>query len=207
MIIESSPAAKSHEQTFISDLKPKNKFDMCLQDLDFIFAWLKQGKSPKIVSLRTNTRIFVMSMMNIAIEEARQAGIRGEVPVGALIVYEGKIIARDGNRSREKKDPTAHAEILVIRHACQILRSEKLTNCDLYSSLEPCGMCTAAISFARIRRLYYAASDPKNGSIENGFCFYSRQACYHIPEIYPNIGEKTAATLLLKKFFSDKRHL
>ncbi|MFM7083739.1 MAG: nucleoside deaminase [Hyphomicrobium sp.] len=145
------------------------------------------------------------SFMELALTEARLALENGEVPVGAAIISPDRstfFTAR--NRMRELKDPTAHAEILVIRAACQALQAERLNDYDLYVSLEPCSMCVAAISFARIRRLYYGASDPKTGGIEKGVRFFSQSTCHHIPEIYSGIEEQNSA-LLLKNFFSELR--
>lgn len=144
------------------------------------------------------------SPMQAALDEARAAGLRGEVPVGAVITYKNTIIAQAGNRTRELNDPTAHAEILAIRMACEALDNERLWECDLYVTLEPCTMCAGAISFARIRRLYYAASDPKGGGVEHGARFYSLPTCHHAPDIYSGIGETQARDLLLG-FFKDKR--
>ncbi|AIB18862.1 nucleoside deaminase [Brucella suis] len=142
--------------------------------------------------------------MDIALEEAHAAGERGEVPIGAIIVRDGEIIARAGNRTREFNDVTAHAEILTIRQAGEMLGSERLIDCDLYVTLEPCAMCAAAISFARIRRLYYGASDPKGGGIEHGGRFYTQPTCHHAPEIYPGFCEADARKIL-KDFFREKR--
>jgi tRNA(adenine34) deaminase len=142
--------------------------------------------------------------MEIAFAEAEAAAARGEVPVGAVIVSEGRIVARAGNRTMGDRDPTAHAEIVAIRAACEALGSERLPGCDLYVTLEPCPMCAAAISFARIRRLYYGAADPKGGAVENGVRLYSDPTCHHRPEVYGGIGE-TAAAELLKDFFRVRR--
>ncbi len=142
--------------------------------------------------------------MDIALEEAKAAESRGEVPVGAAIVHGGKIVARAGNRTRELNDPTAHAEILAIRQACSALDAERLTGADLYVTLEPCTMCAAAISFSRIGRLYFAAGDPKGGAVENGVRFFASASCHHAPEVYSGIGEREAAALL-RGFFSGKR--
>lgn len=143
--------------------------------------------------------------MDVALDEARAAGARGEVPVGAVVVApDGRIIARAGNRTRETSDPTAHAEILAIRAACAALGSERLSGHDLYVTLEPCPMCAAAISFARIRRLYYAAADPKSGGVAQGARVFSHPQCHHVPEIYDGIGAE-AAEALLRTFFGDKR--
>lgn len=142
--------------------------------------------------------------MDAALNEARAAGARGEVPIGAVVVHDGQIIARAGNRTRELNDVTAHAEVLVIRQAGEALQSERLIDCDLYVTLEPCAMCAAAISFARIRRLYYGASDPKGGGIEHGPRFYTQPTCHHVPEIYAGFSEGEAQKIL-KDFFREKR--
>ncbi|MEJ8473549.1 nucleoside deaminase [Roseibium algae] len=142
--------------------------------------------------------------MVAALEEAEKAALRGEVPVGAVLVENGKIIARDGNRTLELNDPTAHAEILVIRAACQLSASQRLPAYDLYVTLEPCPMCAAAISFARIRRLYFGAADEKGGAVENGTHYFSQPTCHHAPEVYSGISERDAAALL-KDFFRSKR--
>ena len=144
------------------------------------------------------------SYMDVALEEAKAAAERGEVPVGAVIVMDGEILARDGNRTRELNDPTAHAEMRVIRSACASLGKERLSEADLYVTLEPCPMCAAAISNARIARLYYGASDPKSGGVEQGPRIFSHSQCHHKPEVYEGVGEGGAAELL-KKFFADKR--
>lgn len=140
----------------------------------------------------------------MALEEARAAALRDEVPVGAVIVKDGRVIARSGNRPRELRDPTAHAEILAIRSACRKLDSERLPDADLYVTLEPCAMCAAAISFARIRRLYFAAEDPKGGAVINGTRFFSSPICHHVPEIYSGLAEQEASDLL-KRFFGRLR--
>ena len=134
--------------------------------------------------------------MERALAEAEGAAARGEVPVGAVLVRDGEIIAAAGNRTRELSDVTAHAEVLVIREAARLLGSERLSECDLYVTLEPCTLCAAAISFARIRRLYYGASDPKGGAVEHGVRFFAAPTCHHAPEVYSGIGEAAAATLL-----------
>jgi len=131
--------------------------------------------------------------MDLAFEEARAAGAAGEVPVGCVIVRDGAVIARAGNRTLADRDPTAHCELLAIRRAAKALASERLTDCDLYVTLEPCAMCAAAISFARIRRLYYGAADPKGGAVENGVRFFASPSCHHRPEVYGGIGEAEAA--------------
>ena len=142
--------------------------------------------------------------MEIALEEARAAGARGEVPVGCAIVRGGEVIARAGNRTIADRDPTSHAELVAIRAAAAKLGSERLTDCELYVTLEPCAMCAAAMSFARIRRLYFGASDPKGGAVENGVRFFSAPTCHHRPEIYSGINESDCAALL-KDFFQARR--
>lgn len=143
--------------------------------------------------------------MSKAFEHAYQAASRGEVPVGAVIVDEhGQVIAGAGNQTLQLKDPTAHAEILAIRQASAHLGSERLVNCDLYVTLEPCAMCAAAISFARIRRIYFAAADEKMGAVENGPRFFTQKTCHHIPEVYSGIGESEAQSLLIN-FFKQRR--
>ncbi len=142
--------------------------------------------------------------MDIALEEAELAAARGEVPVGAVVACEGKIIARAGNRTLELNDSCAHAEILVIRAAGNLLGNERLTGCDLYVTLEPCTMCAGAISLARIRRLYFAAEDIKGGAVENGVRFFSSPTCHHAPETYSGLGETRAQQLLLE-FFRKRR--
>ncbi|MBB4015190.1 tRNA(Arg) A34 adenosine deaminase TadA [Chelatococcus caeni] len=142
--------------------------------------------------------------MAIALAEAEAAAARGEVPVGAVVVRDGLVLARAGNRTRELNDPSAHAEMLAIRAACGVLADERLTGCDLYVTLEPCPMCAAAISFARIRRLYFGAGDPKGGAVENGVRLYASPTCHHAPEVYGGIRESEAARLL-KDFFRERR--
>jgi len=144
------------------------------------------------------------SFMDMALEEARAAGAAGEVPVGCVIVCDGAVVARAGNRTLADADPTAHAELLAIRKAAAALGSERLTACDLYVTLEPCAMCAAAISFARIRRLYYGAADPKGGAVENGVRFFASPTCHHRPEIYGGMAAAEAAALL-KEFFKERR--
>ena len=144
------------------------------------------------------------SFMDDALAEAHAARGASEVPVGCVIVRAGAVIARAGNRTLRDRDPTAHAEMLVIREAARALNSERLTDCDLYVTLEPCAMCTAAISFARIRRLYYGAADPKGGAVENGVRFFAAPTCHHRPELYAGIGEAEAAALL-RDFFRARR--
>jgi len=142
--------------------------------------------------------------MELALEEARAAGLRGEVPVGCVIVREGAAITRAGNRTIADRDPTAHAELLAIRQAAAALGSERLADCDLYVTLEPCAMCAAAMSFARIRRLYFGASDPKGGAVENGVRFFAQATCHHRPEVYGGISESECAGLL-REFFAARR--
>ncbi|HEY5166665.1 MAG TPA: nucleoside deaminase [Pseudolabrys sp.] len=144
------------------------------------------------------------SFMSIAIDEARAAAARGEVPVGCVVVRNGEVVARAGNRTLELRDPTGHAELLAIRAAASVLASERLTDCDLYVTLEPCAMCAAAMSFARIRRLYFGAADPKGGAVENGVRFFSAPTCHHRPEVYGGINESECAGLL-KEFFQVRR--
>jgi tRNA(Arg) A34 adenosine deaminase TadA len=142
--------------------------------------------------------------MGLALEEARQAARRGEVPVGAILVRDGVVTARAGNRMRELGDPTAHAEMLAIRTAASQEGSERLVGADLYVTLEPCAMCAAAISFARIRRLYYGARDPKGGAVESGIRFFAQPTCHHVPETYGGIAE-TESSALLVDFFKSRR--
>lgn len=142
--------------------------------------------------------------MGIAIAEAKATAAAGEVPVGCVIARDGELLAKAGNRTLRDRDPTAHAEILALREAAKRIGSERLTGCDLYVTLEPCTMCAAAISFARIRRLYFGAGDPKGGAVESGVRFFSASTCHHRPEIYGGIGEAEAAAIL-KQFFAAKR--
>jgi len=143
--------------------------------------------------------------MDLALAEAEAARDRGEVPIGAVIVSaSGEILARAGNRTLELHDPTAHAELLAIREAGAKLGSERLVDCDLYVTLEPCAMCAAAISFARVRRLYFGAPDPKGGAVEHGPRFFSQSTCHHAPEVCGGIGDARAAELL-KTFFAARR--
>ena len=146
------------------------------------------------------------SFMDMALDEARSAAERGEVPVGAVLVdgRGGRILARAGNRTEEMKDPTAHAEMLVIRAAATQEGLKRLQDADLYVTLEPCAMCAAAISFARLRRLYFGAGDPKGGAVEHGPRFFTQATCHHRPEVYGGIGERAAGELL-KAFFRDRR--
>ena len=144
------------------------------------------------------------SFMDMALEEARAAGAAGEVPVGCVLVRDGAVVARAGNRTSADADPTAHAELIAIRQAAAVLGSERLTECDLYVTLEPCAMCAAAVSFARIRRLYYGAADPKGGAVENGVRFFAAPSCHHRPEIYGGMAAAEASALL-KEFFAARR--
>jgi tRNA(adenine34) deaminase len=142
--------------------------------------------------------------MSCAFFEARAAMERGEVPVGAVITRDGVIIARAGNATLHDKDPTAHAEIVAIRQACRLEGSERLSGCDIYVTLEPCAMCAAAMSFARLRRIYFAAPDPKGGAIDHGPGFFAQPTCHHAPEIYGGIRESEAAQML-QSFFAAMR--
>ena len=147
------------------------------------------------------------SHMQIALDEARKAAARGEVPVGAVIVDpHGQVVAQAGNRTRELHDPTAHAEILVIRAACEAARSERLPGYSLYVTLEPCAMCATAISAARIARVYYGASDPKSGGVAHGARVFSHPQCHHVPEVYDGIAGD-AAQQLLRSFFQNRRDI
>ncbi len=142
--------------------------------------------------------------MEDALEQARAAGARGEVPVGAVVVRDGAVVARAGNRTRELRDPTAHAEVLAIRGACAALGSERLGGHDLYVTLEPCPMCAAVISAARIERLYFGATDPKSGGVTVGPRIFSHPQCHHVPEVYDGIGAAPAEALL-RDFFAARR--
>jgi len=142
--------------------------------------------------------------MDHALEAAKEAGAAGEVPVGAVVVYQGKIIAAEHNRMRQMNDPTAHAEMLAMRRALKIVGSGRLEACDLYVTLEPCTMCAGAIAHLRLRRVYFAAEDPKGGAVENGVRFFQARSCHHHPEIISGIGAEKAADLL-KSFFAAKR--
>jgi tRNA(Arg) A34 adenosine deaminase TadA len=143
--------------------------------------------------------------MDMAFAEAEAAGARGEVPIGAVVVdADGAVIARAGNRTLELKDPTAHAEMLAIREACATRGSERLTGCDLYVTLEPCPMCAAAISFARLRRIYYGAADEKGGGVDHGPRIFEHPTCHHRPDVYGGLGE-TRAAALLRDFFAARR--
>jgi tRNA(Arg) A34 adenosine deaminase TadA len=142
--------------------------------------------------------------MSRAFAAAKAAAERGEVPVGAVIVRDGQILAEAGNRVLADRDPTAHAELLAIRAACAALGSERLIGCDLYVTLEPCAMCAPAISFARLRRLYWAAPDPKGGAVEHGPRFFAQPTCHHRTETYGGLRESEAAELL-RSFFAERR--
>ena len=142
--------------------------------------------------------------MDMALDEARAAAAAGEVPIGCVIVHDGEAIARAGNRTLADRDPTAHAEMLSIRAASAALGSERLVDCDLYVTLEPCAMCAAAMSFARIRRLYYGAADPKGGAVDSGMRFFASPTCHHRPDVYGGIGEAEASALL-RDFFRARR--
>src|SRR5271154_6262018 len=145
------------------------------------------------------------SPMNLALAEAEEAARIGEVPVGAVLVdAKGHVLAKAGNRVETASDPTAHAEILALREAARVRGLPRLEDCDLYVTLEPCALCAAAISFARIRRLYFGASDPKGGAVENGVKFFASPTCHHKPEVYSGIGEIEASTLLTD-FFKARR--
>ena len=144
------------------------------------------------------------SFMELALDEARAAGLRGEVPVGAVVVLGGRVIAREGNRVRELCDPVAHAEVLAIRAACRVVGSERLVGADIYVTLEPCPICAGAISAARVARLYYGAADPKSGGVAVGARVFSHPQCHHVPEIYDGIAAAEAEGLL-KGFFEDRR--
>ena len=144
------------------------------------------------------------SFMDDALAEAASARDANEVPVGCVVVRDGAVVARAGNRTLRDRDPTAHAEMLAIRQAAASIGSERLTDCDLYVTLEPCAMCAGAISFARIRRVYYGAADPKGGAVDNGVRFFAADTCHHRPEVYGGLSESDAAALL-KDFFKARR--
>lgn len=144
------------------------------------------------------------SFMEEAIELAKEAARQGEVPVGAVVVLEGEIISRAHNLVETLRDPTAHAEILALRQAAQILQATRLGDCDLYVTLEPCTMCASAIAHSRVKRLYYGAYDPKGGAVDHGVRFFSQPTCFHRPEVFGGIDEKECSSLLLN-FFGDKR--
>jgi tRNA(adenine34) deaminase len=144
------------------------------------------------------------SFMDLALKAAEKARKAGEVPIGCVIVLDNEVIATAGNRTLTDHDPTAHAEILAIRQATEVTGSERLVDCDLYVTLEPCTMCAGAISLARIRRLYYGAADPKGGAVDSGVRFFAQPTCHHSPEVYSAVGENEAATLL-RDFFKARR--
>ena len=146
----------------------------------------------------------MISFMTMALQEARATGENGDVPIGCVVVHGGGVVARAGNRTVADRDPTGHAELVAIRAAAAALGSERLADCDLYVTLEPCAMCAGAIAFARIRRLYYGAADPKGGAVENGVQFFSSPTCHHRPEIYGAMAEAEASALL-KTFFEARR--
>lgn len=153
----------------------------------------------------SDNRLKGSEAMARAFAQAEAAALRGEVPVGAVIVSpDGDIVSEAGNETLARKDPTAHAEVLVIREACEKLSSERLTGHDLYVTLEPCAMCAAVISFARIRRLYFGAYDVKSGGVEAGPCFFEQPTCHHAPEVYGGL-EESRASALLKRFFEERR--
>jgi tRNA(adenine34) deaminase len=144
------------------------------------------------------------SFMDLALAEARTAAAEGEVPVGCIIVRDGAVIARGRNRAVIDHDPTAHAEMVALRAAASALGTERLTQCDIYVTLEPCTMCAGALSFARIRRLYYGAADPKGGAVDSGVRFFDQPTCHHRPDVYGGIAEQEAAALL-RAFFAPRR--
>lgn len=145
------------------------------------------------------------SYMPQALELARQAAEAGEVPVGAVIVRQGEIIGRGYNLTRTDNDPSAHAEIIAIRQACRALNTDRLENCDLWVTLEPCAMCAGAIAHARIKRLYYGATDPKGGAVDSGVNFFAAATCHHVPEVYAGFDEAESGTLL-RDFFKNRRY-
>jgi tRNA(adenine34) deaminase len=142
--------------------------------------------------------------MDLALKAAEDAGNAGEVPIGCVIVRNNEVIASAGNRTLRDRDPTGHAEVLAVRDAAEKLGSERLVDCDLYVTLEPCTMCAGAISFARIRRLYYGAADPKGGAVDSGVRFFASNTCHHAPEVYSAVGE-TESAKLLREFFKARR--
>ena len=142
--------------------------------------------------------------MRLALDQAQRAAAAGEVPVGAVVTYHGKVIAAAGNSMRAAADPTAHAEMIALKSAGSAIASSRLDECDLWVTLEPCAMCAAAISLARIRRVYFAAPDPKGGAILHGPRLFSQPTCHHAPEVYPGIGEEAAGGLL-RAFFRERR--
>ena len=145
-----------------------------------------------------------LSFMDLALKAAENAANAGEVPIGCVVVRSGEVIATAANRTLTDRDPTAHAEILAIRQAARRIGSERLVDCDLYVTLEPCTMCAAATSLARIRRLYYGAADPKGGAVDSGVRFFASPTCHHAPEVYSSVGETRSATLL-RDFFKARR--
>jgi tRNA(adenine34) deaminase len=153
---------------------------------------------------RQMAQSFMDSYMDLALAEARAAAAAGEVPVGCVVVRDGTVVARGRNRTLADRDPTAHAEMLALRAAAAAIGSERLVDCDVYVTLEPCTMCAGALSFARIRRLYYGAADPKGGAVESGVRFFSAPTCHHRPDVYGGIGEQEAAALL-REFFAERR--
>ena len=148
--------------------------------------------------------MIVSTFMDMALKAARDAADAGEVPIGCVVVCEGAVIATAGNRTLRDHDPTAHAEVLALREAASKIGSERLIGCDLYVTLEPCTMCAGAISFARIRRVYYGAADPKGGAVESGVRFFAAPTCHHAPEVYPGISE-TVSAQMLRAFFRERR--
>ncbi|EKS29484.1 nucleoside deaminase [Afipia felis] len=144
------------------------------------------------------------SFMDLALKQAEIAALSGEVPIGCVVVHDGAVIAQAANRTLIDRDPTAHAEMVALREAAQKLGRERLTDCDLYVTLEPCTMCAGAISYARIRRLYYGALDPKGGAVDSGVRFFNSPTCHHTPDVYPAVGEDKAGTLL-RDFFKARR--
>src|SRR5882757_9185021 len=178
-------------------------------------SWLKAHSHAKSVSTFAegafSSRFLPMirgmtapSFMDLALKKAENTGKSGEVPIGCVIVRDYEVIATAGNRTLTDRDPTAHAEILALRQAAETIGTERLVDCDLYVTLEPCTMCAAAISFARIRRLYYGAADPKGGAIASGVRFFASPTCHHVPEVYSAVGE-TEAAALLRDFFKVRR--
>ena len=148
--------------------------------------------------------LMAQSYMDLALAEARAAAAAGEVPVGCVVVRDGEVVARGRNRTLTDHDPTAHAEMLALRAAAAAIGSERLVDCDVYVTLEPCTMCAGALSFARVRRLYYGAADPKGGAVESGVRFFAAATCHHRPDVYGGIGEQEAAALL-RRFFAERR--
>jgi len=144
------------------------------------------------------------SFMDLALKTAGEAARAGEVPIGCVIVRDFEVIATASNRTLTDRDPTAHAEVLAIRRAADAIGTERLVDCDLYVTLEPCTMCAGAISLARIRRLYYGAADPKGGAVESGVRFFAAPTCHHVPEVYSAVGESESAALL-RHFFRERR--